>query len=62
MIPRFFNALPVEIKMLEDSKEFFEKGKELVLYYQFYDLDEFFCDCFYVIELCVCVYICIEFF
>jgi len=41
MIPRLFNALPVEIKMLEDNKEFLRRVKELVLYYQFYDIDEF---------------------
>jgi hypothetical protein len=45
MIPRMFNTLPVEIKMIEDEKEFLKRVKELVLYYQFYDLNEFFvCD------------------
>jgi hypothetical protein len=45
MIPRLFNALPVDIKMIEDDKEFICKIRELVLRYQFYDLDEFFvCD------------------
>lgn len=42
IIPRIFNALPVNIRMIEDDKEFVCKIRELVLRHQFYDLDEFF--------------------
>jgi len=45
MIPRLFNSLPVDIKLIEDSKEFLRRVKELVLHYQFYDLNEYYvCD------------------
>jgi hypothetical protein len=45
MIPKLFNTLPVEIKMINDNKEFLRRVKELVMHYQFYDLDEYYiCD------------------
>jgi Reverse transcriptase (RNA-dependent DNA polymerase) len=45
MIPRLFNALPIEIKMIEREKEFVKAIKGMVLHYQFYDLNEYFiCD------------------
>jgi len=42
MIPRLLNSLPVEIKLIEDSKEFLRRVKELVLHFQFYDLNEYY--------------------
>jgi Reverse transcriptase (RNA-dependent DNA polymerase) len=45
IIPRLFNALPIEIKMIEREKEFVKAIKGMVLHYQFYDLNEYFiCD------------------
>jgi len=41
MIPRLFNALPVKIKMIEQDKEFVKAIKDMVLHYQFYDIDEY---------------------
>jgi len=41
MTPRLFNALPVKIKMIEQDKEFVKTIKDMVLHYQFYDIDEY---------------------
>lgn len=42
MIARIFNMFTVNIKMLEDKKEFMCKIRAIVLRYQFYDMNEFF--------------------
>ena len=41
MIPRMFNALPVDVKMIECDKAFICKIRELALTHQFYDFDDF---------------------
>ena len=40
-IPRMFNALPVDVKMIECDKAFICKIRELALTHQFYDFDDF---------------------
>ena len=42
MIPRIFNALPINVKLINDDKEFICKIREIALQRQFYDMDEFF--------------------
>jgi Reverse transcriptase (RNA-dependent DNA polymerase) len=42
MIPRIFNALPINVKMINDDKQFMCKVREITLVNQFYDLNEFF--------------------
>lgn len=42
MIPRLFNAFPVDVKKVETDKDFIRKVEELMLAYQFYNLDNFF--------------------
>jgi hypothetical protein len=42
MVPRIFNALPLEIKMIECDKLFVKSVKAFVTDKQFYDMHEFF--------------------
>ena len=42
MIPRIFNALPAQVKMISDDKVFICKIREITLKRQFYDMNEFF--------------------
>jgi Reverse transcriptase (RNA-dependent DNA polymerase) len=42
MIARIFNALPINIKLIEEPKQFLCKIREIVYKYQFYDMNEFF--------------------
>jgi len=41
IIPRLFNALPARIKMIKENKVFLQKIREMVMYYQFYDINEY---------------------
>lgn len=42
MMARIFNELPVNVKMMSDTKKFICKNTEIVSKYQFYDMNEFY--------------------
>jgi len=42
MVARIFNTFPVDVKLIDDKKEFIFNVKQIVYKYQFYDMNEFF--------------------
>ena len=42
MIPRIFNTLPISVKNMRENSDFICKIRQVVLKYQYYDMNEFF--------------------